>query len=148
MLALRDWLERRRAELTERLGEALPRPVFAENPGGRGGSRDRPDQGGAAGRRLRRNAWRNCVGRFRGDARGAGRSQAHYNELQLPYQRERVCVQIAAGTKRDLTIRSLRFGAFGARAFFCVTSNQRLWTGHMTRRLPDRGPYRARRNQR
>jgi hypothetical protein len=41
-------------------------------------------------------------------------------------QRERVCAQIASGTKRDLTIRSLRFGAFGARAFFCITSNQRL----------------------
>ena len=32
-LALRDWLEERRAELAERLGEDLPRPVFAEKPG-------------------------------------------------------------------------------------------------------------------
>src|SRR5580704_17727209 len=32
-LALRDWLEGRRAELAERLGEELPRPVFAEKPG-------------------------------------------------------------------------------------------------------------------
>ena len=32
-LALRDWLEDRRAELAERLGEELPRPVFAEKPG-------------------------------------------------------------------------------------------------------------------
>ena len=32
-LALRDWLEERRAELAERLGEELPRPVFAEKPG-------------------------------------------------------------------------------------------------------------------
>src|SRR5882757_6797401 len=32
-LALRDWLEERRIELAERLGEQLPRPVFAEKPG-------------------------------------------------------------------------------------------------------------------
>jgi uncharacterized protein len=32
-LALRDWLEERRAELAERLGRELPRPVFAEKPG-------------------------------------------------------------------------------------------------------------------
>ena len=32
-LALRDWLEDRRAELAGRLGEDLPRPVFAEKPG-------------------------------------------------------------------------------------------------------------------
>ena len=33
-LALRDWLEERRAELAERLGQELPRPVVAEKPGG------------------------------------------------------------------------------------------------------------------
>ncbi len=32
-LALRDWLEERRIELAERLGQELPRPVFAEKPG-------------------------------------------------------------------------------------------------------------------
>ena len=32
-LALRGWLEERRAELAERLGEDLPRPVFAAKPG-------------------------------------------------------------------------------------------------------------------
>jgi hypothetical protein len=32
-LALRDWLEERRAELAGRLGEGLPRPVFTEKPG-------------------------------------------------------------------------------------------------------------------
>ena len=32
-LALRDWLEDRRAELAGRLGDDLPRPVFAEQPG-------------------------------------------------------------------------------------------------------------------
>ena len=31
-LALRDWLEDRRLELAERLGESLPRPIFAEKP--------------------------------------------------------------------------------------------------------------------
>jgi hypothetical protein len=34
-------------------------------------TRDRSDQVGAAGRRFRGNARRNCVGRFRGNARGA-----------------------------------------------------------------------------
>ena len=32
-LALRDWLEERRIELAGRLGQELPRPVFAEKPG-------------------------------------------------------------------------------------------------------------------
>jgi uncharacterized protein len=32
-LALRDWLEERRAELAGHLGQELPRPVFAEKPG-------------------------------------------------------------------------------------------------------------------
>ena len=32
-LALRDWLEERRAELAGQLGEELPRLVFAEKPG-------------------------------------------------------------------------------------------------------------------
>ena len=32
-LALRDWLEERRAELAGRLGQELPRPVFTEKPG-------------------------------------------------------------------------------------------------------------------
>ena len=32
-LALRDWLEEQRAELAERLGQELPRPVFTEKPG-------------------------------------------------------------------------------------------------------------------
>ena len=31
-LALRDWLEQRRAELAERLGEDLPRPAAVEEP--------------------------------------------------------------------------------------------------------------------
>ncbi len=35
-LALRDWLEARRAELAERLGKELPRPVSVEKPGAAG----------------------------------------------------------------------------------------------------------------
>lgn len=50
----------------------------------------------------------------------------HGNRTPWSVQRERVCAQIAAGTEQDLAIRSLRFGAFGARAFFCITSDQRL----------------------
>jgi hypothetical protein len=50
----------------------------------------------------------------------------HGSRTPWPVQRERVCAQIAVGTERELTIRSLRFGAFGTRAFFCITSNQRL----------------------
>jgi hypothetical protein len=47
----------------------------------------------------------------------------HGNRAPWPEQRARVCAQIASGTDRPLTIRSLRFGAFGVRAFFCVTSS-------------------------
>jgi hypothetical protein len=49
----------------------------------------------------------------------------HGSRTPWPVQRERVCAQLAAGTEHKLAIRSLRFGAFGARAFFCITSNQR-----------------------
>jgi hypothetical protein len=49
----------------------------------------------------------------------------HGNRTTWSVQRERVCAQIAAGTGRDLTIRSLRFGAFGSRSFFCIASNQK-----------------------
>jgi hypothetical protein len=41
-------------------------------------------------------------------------------------QRRRVCTQIIAGADRPLTIRSFRFGAFGARAFFCIASDRRM----------------------
>jgi hypothetical protein len=50
----------------------------------------------------------------------------HGDRTPWSVQRERVCARIAAGTEQNITIRSLRFGAFGARAFFCITSNQRL----------------------
>jgi hypothetical protein len=47
----------------------------------------------------------------------------HGARTPWPVQRERICAQIASGTNQALTIRSLRFGAFGARSFFCVTSS-------------------------
>ena len=46
----------------------------------------------------------------------------HGSRTPWPEQRERIRAQIASGTDRQLTIRSVRFGAFGTRAFFCVSS--------------------------
>ena len=46
----------------------------------------------------------------------------HGSRTPWPVQREHICAQIASGTDRAITIRSLRFGAFGTRAFFCVTT--------------------------
>jgi hypothetical protein len=37
-----------------------------------------------------------------------------------------MCTRIASGTDQPVTIRSLRFGAFGTRAFFCITTSSRL----------------------
>jgi hypothetical protein len=50
----------------------------------------------------------------------------HGSRTPWPVQRDHIRAQIAAGTNRELAIRSLRFGAFGARAFFCVTSSRDL----------------------
>jgi hypothetical protein len=46
----------------------------------------------------------------------------HGSRTPWPVQREHICAQIASGTDQALTIRSLRFGAFGTRAFFCITT--------------------------
>jgi hypothetical protein len=46
----------------------------------------------------------------------------HGSRTPWSTQRERICAQITSATNPALTIRSLRFGAFGARAFFCVTA--------------------------
>jgi hypothetical protein len=46
----------------------------------------------------------------------------HGSRTPWPAQREHICAQIASGTDQALTIRSLRFGAFGTRAFFCVAT--------------------------
>jgi len=50
----------------------------------------------------------------------------HGNRTPWPAHRERICAQITSGTNLPLTIRSLRFGAFGARVFFCITADPRL----------------------
>jgi len=50
----------------------------------------------------------------------------HGNRAPWQEQRMRVCAQISAGTSRPLTIRSLRFGAFGVRAFFCITTSPKM----------------------
>lgn len=48
------------------------------------------------------------------------------SRVPWPEQRKRVCAQITSATNRPVTIRSLRFGAFGVRAFFCVTTSPHL----------------------
>ena len=63
-LALRDWLEGRRAELAERLGQELPRPAFAEKPG----TAEDPETARIRSALLSR--------RFRGNAGGAGAGAA------------------------------------------------------------------------
>jgi hypothetical protein len=50
----------------------------------------------------------------------------HGSRTPWHVQRERACAQIAAGADRAVTIRSFRFGAFGTRAFFCITSDRRM----------------------
>ncbi len=50
----------------------------------------------------------------------------HGDRAAWSQQRQRVCAQITAGTGEPVTIRSLRFGAFGVRAFFCVTTTPRM----------------------
>lgn len=49
----------------------------------------------------------------------------HGNRTPWPRQRQQVCAQITAAADRPVTIRSLRFGAFGVRAFFCITTTPR-----------------------
>lgn len=49
----------------------------------------------------------------------------HGNRTPWPEQRQQVCVQITTAADRPATIRSLRFGAFGVRAFFCITTTPR-----------------------
>lgn len=50
----------------------------------------------------------------------------HGSRTTWPGQRKRICAQITAGNDRPVTIRTLRFGAYGARAFFCVSTCPRL----------------------
>jgi hypothetical protein len=50
----------------------------------------------------------------------------HGSRTSWPIQRQQICMRIAAETDRDITIRSLRFGALGVRAFFCITADQEM----------------------
>ena len=50
----------------------------------------------------------------------------HGNRTPWPTQRERICTQISSGTAQPLTIRTLRFGAYGVRAFFCISPSPLL----------------------
>lgn len=50
----------------------------------------------------------------------------HGNRSPWSTQRQYICARIAAAASRDVTIRSLRFGAFGVRAFFCITGDQEM----------------------
>ena len=50
----------------------------------------------------------------------------HGSRMTWQAQRQDICIRIAAATDLDLVIRTLRFGAFGARAFFCVTGDREM----------------------
>jgi hypothetical protein len=50
----------------------------------------------------------------------------HGDRTTWPTQRERICRQISSGTAQPLTIRTLRFGAYGVRAFFCISPSPLL----------------------
>jgi len=50
----------------------------------------------------------------------------HADRSPWQAQRARICSQLGSMAGPPVTIRSLRFGAFGARAFFCVSTDGRL----------------------
>lgn len=51
----------------------------------------------------------------------------HCDRSAWGVQRARILNQILSGVnQRDVTIRSVRFGAFGSRAFFCVSTRQEI----------------------
>jgi hypothetical protein len=50
----------------------------------------------------------------------------HGSRTPWATQRERIRAQVTSGTDRAVTIRTLRFGAFGVRAFFCITTCPRM----------------------
>lgn len=52
----------------------------------------------------------------------------HGSRTPWKVQREQICTRIASANDRAVTIRSLRFGAFGTRAFFCVTTTLYMTT--------------------
>ncbi len=50
----------------------------------------------------------------------------HADRSPWQAQRARICSQLGSMAGPPVAIRSLRFGAFGARAFFCVSTDGRL----------------------
>jgi hypothetical protein len=50
----------------------------------------------------------------------------HGQRTPWAVQRERVCAQISSGIAQPLTIHTLRFGADGVRAFFCISPSPLL----------------------
>jgi hypothetical protein len=50
----------------------------------------------------------------------------HGSRMAWPEQRENVCSAVVAATGKAVTIRTLRFRAYGVRAFFCITTNPRM----------------------
>jgi hypothetical protein len=50
----------------------------------------------------------------------------HGSRTPWATQRERIRAQITSGTDRAVVIRTLRFGAFGVRTFFCITTCPRM----------------------
>jgi len=60
------------------------------------------------------------------DAHGAVVVYQHGDRTPWPAQRAKVIRQVTAAAERPLKIRSLRLGAFGARAFFCITDRPEL----------------------
>jgi hypothetical protein len=50
----------------------------------------------------------------------------HGSRLTWQAQRARVCDQLSSGIGGPLSLRSVRFSAFGVRAFFCATTNPEI----------------------
>lgn len=50
----------------------------------------------------------------------------HGSRMTWSEQRENVCSAVAAAADQAVTIHSLRFGAYGVRAFFCITASPRM----------------------
>jgi hypothetical protein len=53
----------------------------------------------------------------------------HADRSPWPIQRARVCAQIRSAAGPAATIRTMRFGAFGGRAFFCISTDLNLAEG-------------------
>jgi hypothetical protein len=52
----------------------------------------------------------------------------HCDRSPWNVQRKRIRQQLVSGVAKPLFLRSVRFGAFGARAFFCITTNAEIAT--------------------